>query len=91
MICYIAQNMLSMFGFIRVSVTKKEKRAFWQTSINISSSFALEKKAFHLYLLAISKEIKEFICSQESREQVFSFFFPGLVYKSLSLNFVHKN
>lgn len=66
MTCYIAQNMLSMFGFIRVSVTKKEKMAFWQTSINISSSFALEKKAFHLYLVAISKEITEFICSQES-------------------------
>ena len=45
---------------------QKEKMAFWQTSINISSSFALEKKAFHLYLVAISKEITEFICSQES-------------------------
>ena len=41
---YIAQNMLSMFGFIRVSVTKKEKMAFWLTSIDISSPFALEKK-----------------------------------------------
>ena len=33
-----------------------------------------KKKTVHLYLVAISKEITEFIFGQESPEQVFSFF-----------------
>lgn len=73
------QNMLSIFGFMRIFMTKKEKMAFLE---NINRYFILfrfgedEKLFISTWWLCVRK-LQNVFFGQESCEEVFSFFSRG--------------